>query len=439
MSRPNDGRDGSARRSPPGTLAAFESRDFRLFWVGFVVSNTGRWVEMTAALWIVSSLTDSPIVLGGLGIARALPALALSPVAGVVADRFDQRRLVMLTQTMSLVLSLALASSILAGTVAIWQIYLQLALQSCVQPFDVAARQALFPRLVPRERLSDAVTLTVAAARTAKFVGPVIGGIVIATVGIAAPYLLNAASFVVLILAAFLIRPVAMIRPTAVPSFVGELRAGFDEIRRAPLIRGIFQLEAVFGLFQVNDVMITIVARDVLDLGPAGLGLLLATPALGALLGIGGLVLAGPIRRQGQVAVGAVLAYSTVMLLIAGSPFAVATGVALASTGLLDSLVTVVRHSVLQLAAPAQKRGRIMANMAVVSNGVAPLSQVQTGLLTSILGPSLGIAAAAVALATCSGLVALRNRSLWVFTPDRAMSEPGAGDDPTAAQEVTAR
>ncbi|MBX3030251.1 MAG: MFS transporter [Chloroflexi bacterium] len=424
MSDPVTPRGGPPRRTPPGSLAVFGSRDFRLFWVGFAVSNTGRWVEMTGALWIVSTLSDSPLVLGGLGIARALPAILLSPIAGVIADRFDQRRLVMITQATSLLLSLALAASILLGTVAIWQVYLQLAIQSCVQPFDLAARQALFPRLVPRRHLPDAVTLTVAAARTAKFLGPVIGGLLIASVGLAAPYLLNAVSFVVLIAAAWEVRPAAITRPEARPSFIGELRAGFDEIRRAPLVRGVFQLEAVFGLFQVNDVMITIVARTVLGLGPEGLGLLLATPALGALVGIAGLVLTRPIRRQGRVAVGAVLIYAAVMLVVAGSPLVVITCLALAATGLLDSLVTVVRHSVLQLAAPGDKRGRIMANMAVVSNGVAPLSQVQTGLLTSLLGPPLGIATAACALALTSGVVAFRNRTLWVFETTRPSGDP---------------
>lgn len=408
--------DGGDRRRPlPGGLGAFASRDFTLFWIGFAVSNTGRWVELTGALWIVSSLTDSPILLGGLGIARAVPAILLSPVAGVVADRFDQRRLLIVTQGASLVLSVALALSILAGSVAIWQVYLQLAIQSCVQPFDAAARQTLFPRLVPTHQLPSAVTLTVAAARTAKFVGPLLGGVLIASVGLAAPYAANAASFLVLIGAVLVMRPVPVAHVARARSFVGDLREGLAEIRGAPLLRGVFQLETVFGLFQVNEVMITIVARDVLGLGPEGLGTLLAAPAIGSLVGVGALVVAGPVRHLGRIAVVAVLVYAAVMLVVAGSTLVMLTALALAATGLLDSLVTVVRHSVLQLAAPGEKRGRIVANMAVISNGVTPLSQVQTGILAGVLGPPLGIAVAAVALASTSALVAGRNRTLWSY------------------------
>jgi MFS family permease len=402
-----------------GSLRPLSFHNYLLFWIGFVASNTGRWIEMTGSLWLVSELTDSPVLLGGIGLARAVPAILLSPVAGVVADRVDQRRLLLLTQATSLLLSFSLGVLILTGAVQVWMIYLQLSVQSCVQPFDLAGRQTLFPRLVPRSELSNAVTLTVTAARLAKFIGPVIAGVALAALGEAAPYLLNTVSFLALMLAVLAMRDIPPLLVRATQTFSADLREGVDEIRRTPLVSGIVQLEAVFGLLQVNQVMITIVARDVLGVGPEGLGMLLAAPALGAMTGMLTLVMFGTTRRQGRFATVSVAAYAAMMLVIANSLVFTLTFVALATTGLLDSWVTVARLSILQLSVPPTVRGRVVANVAVVSSGVSSISQLQTGVLTAILGILPAIVGSAVALTAISTILAFRNRTLWRFESAR--------------------
>lgn len=400
----------------PGGLRPLGYRDYLLFWIGFVVSNTGRWIEMTGSLWLVSELTDAPVALAGLGVARAVPAILLSPVAGVIADRVDQRRLLFITQAASLTLSVALAVSIAAGAVELWQVYLQLAIQSCVQPFDLAARQTLFPRLVPRSDLPEAVTLTVVAARVAKFVGPAIGGLVIATMGEAVPYVLNALSFLVLMVAVVAMRPAPNPIVASTTSFAMELRDGFSEIRRTPVIYTVFKLEAVFVFLQENDVLITIVALQVLGLGAEGLGLLLAAPAFGAVAGLVALVALGQGQRPGRAAVVCIGAYGAMMILVAVTTAPGVVFVALAISGLLDSWVTVVRHSIVQLTAPSRMRGRINANMAVLSTGVSPLSQVQSGVLIGLIGATPAIIGAAAAMVAITGAIATRNRALWNFT-----------------------
>jgi hypothetical protein len=263
--------------------------------------------------------------------------------------------------------------------------------------------------------LPNAVTLTIAAARTAKFVGPAIGGLAIAAFGEAVPYLLNAVSFLGLMFAVLAMRPTRQERAGARASFVSELRAGFAEVRRTPIISGIMQLEAVFGVLQVNEVMITIVARSILGLGPEGLGLLLAAPAFGSVAGVVALVAVGQVRRVGRFAVISLAVYAAAMLAIATSLAVALTFIALAATGLLDAWITVVRHSILQLAAPGEMRGRVMANMNVVASGVAPLSQVQSGVLTGLLGPSPAIVAAAITLVSVSTVIVVRNRVVWTF------------------------
>lgn len=392
--------------------------DYLLYWIGFATSNTGRWIELTGALWLVYDLTGSPTLLGLVGLARAAPAFALSPIAGVVADRLDQRRLLFVTQVISLGLSLGLGLLVLSGRVEVWHLYAQLALQAAIQPFDAAARQALFPRLVPRAILAQAVTLTVMAGRTAKFVGPALGGIAISQLGVASPYLLNAGSFLVLMLAIVAMRPLVAIPTRSGSSFAGELIEGFRYIRSAPVLSGILMLEVVFGLLQMNEVMITLVARGVLGVGPEGLGLLLAAPALGALAGIATLIVLGPARRPGRFVVTVVVIYVGVLLVVAASPVFGLTFIALGVTGYLDSVITVTRHSILQLAAPAEMRGRVMANMGTVTNGVGPLAQVQSGVLVGALGVPIAIVVSSGALLVATVVTARANAAMWAFRFD---------------------
>jgi MFS family permease len=140
-----------ARRRLPVNLAPLSHLNFAQFFVGFAVTNAGKWIEQTGAVWLVYELTGSPALLGLLGVAKAVPAVILGPIAGVVVDRVDQRKLLLLTQGLGLVASLALGLLIASGQVQLWQIYLQVAVQSGIMAFDAPVRQALFPRLVPRK------------------------------------------------------------------------------------------------------------------------------------------------------------------------------------------------------------------------------------------------------------------------------------------------
>ena len=181
-----------------GNLRPLGYRNFALYWVGFVASHTGKNIELVGAVWLIYQLTGSPLALGVLGLARSIPQLILSPIAGVVVDRLDQRRLLFTTQGLSLIASLSLGILISAGVVEPWQVYLEIAAQSAILAFDAATRQALFPRLVPRSLLPEAVTLSVTAARSSAFLGPAIGGFMIAGLGVAAPFYANALTYLAL-------------------------------------------------------------------------------------------------------------------------------------------------------------------------------------------------------------------------------------------------
>lgn len=399
----------------PGSLAPLGYRNFALFIVGFFVTNIGRWIELTGVVWLAYESTGSPLLLGLVGLARALPAIFLSPIAGVIADRVDQRRMVQATQGTALLLSLAMGVLIASGRSELWHLYLQVALQAAVTAFDAAVRQALFPRLAPRELLTEAVTLNATAARSAKLIGPTIGGLAIAAFGEAAPFLLNAASFVPLLFAAGAIRGVVPRSAVAGSSFRGELVDGLRLIVDAPVLRGLFQLEFVNALFGMSPVMITIIGREVLSVGPEGLGGLLSAPALGALVGITIVLTMGQARRQGRFLVWASIANAGIFMAFAFATDYVLAFAALVGIGLTELLIGVTRQNMAQLAAPGRMRGRVMANLGTVTRGVSPLAETQAGALASLLTGPAAVRVGAGALALAATWTGRTNPALWQF------------------------
>lgn len=404
-------------RAPRG-LAPLRHRDYSFYWIGFAASSTGRWIELTGSLWLVYEITRSPLLLGFVGLARAVPAIVLSPIAGVVADRFDQRRLLLTTQALWAIVSLSVGLLVLAGLIEFWHVYIQVAIQAAVRSFDVAGRQALFPRLVPRSQLPEAVTLTLAASQSSRFIGPALGGLAIGRLGEAAPFIIGALASGLVIVTVALIRSAERSGETERSSFFAQLAVGFRQIAGSPVLSGLLKLEFVFSLFQMNEVMITIIGRQALNAGPEMLGTLLAAPALGSVLGLGGLMLFGQPRRAGRFVVFSTLAYAAAVVAVAGAGSFPIVMLSLAATGLLDALITVTRHSVMQLASPSAMRGRVMANMGTITLGVGPLAQTQSGALAGALGTQAAAVAAALTLAVAAGLTAHKNKTLWAFSRD---------------------
>jgi MFS family permease len=407
----------------PRALAPFSYRNFTLNWVGHTVSNTGRWIELTGAVWLVSDLTTSPFLLGLLGIARAVPSILLSPIAGVVADRVDQRRLLVITQSTSMGASFLLWWSITSSSVTLPQVYLLVAVQSAITAFDASTRNALFPRLVPRTVLMEAVTLQTTAARASQFIGPLVGGLAIATYGNAAPFALNCVSSLALVAAILLMRGVVARTAAEGSSFRGEFVEGLRLIHATPVLTTVLVMEVLYGLFALNPVLVTIVARDTLGVGPGALGGLLSAPALGALGGIAILIVKGQPRRQGRFVVVCSLAYAAVLGTLAFAHEYGAAFVIFLTLGLLDVLMTVTRQSVVQFAAPGRMRGRVTANIATVTRGTGPLSQTQSGILAGAFGASMAVVASSAILGVGFVMIARANRAYWRLLRDDRRTE----------------
>jgi MFS family permease len=430
----------------PRGLAPLGYRNFALYWSGFTATVTGRWIETTGAVWIAYELSGDPVLLGLLGVVRAVPNLLITPFAGVIADRFDQRRLVFLTQLSGLITSLSLGILILAGTLELWHLYLQVAVQSSVSAVDVTTRQAFFPRLVPRAHIVESVTLVSAAIRGSGLIGPAIGGIAIAALGDASPFLLSAATFLFLVAALASMRDVTSRPIAAATSIRADLAEGLRYVRRAPVISGLLQLETVFSIFQVNPVVVTIIAADVLGVGPEGLGALLSAIALGALAGTGALIVFGSTNQPGRFATLATIGYGGAMIGFAVTREFALAFLSLTLVGVLDACLSITRNAIMQLAAPPTMRGRVMAYQGTVLRGVGPLAQTQSGWVAGLVGGPTAVVVAAIGLAGSAALVARRTRRLWAFSRrdaeqswegggGSAPEQAAAGDEPDAGRE----
>ncbi|MEA2660846.1 MAG: hypothetical protein QOH08_418 [Chloroflexota bacterium] len=421
-------------RLPPG-LSPLRHRDFALYWVGQCVSQIGTFVEMTATAYLLYAITSSPLLLGLGGLVRAVPILALALFGGALADRIDRKAVLMVTQCGQVVTSLTLGTLIATGAVQYWHIYVIGFVNSTLSAFDAPARNSYYPSLIPRGDFQNAVTLSSVIFRLSTLLGPAIAGILIATVGPASPFFLNAVSYFGLIFALLLIR-------TKIPAAAGprtSLRSatwgGIQYALRSPVLPLILATETVLSIFGHNSALITIFASDVLHVGPEGLGLLLSSVGAGAIVGTIVLVGTGEVRAKGAVMVAAGLLYAAGLL-----GFAVSTSFGLSMAvlfilGVADSAWGAMRNTIAQLATADAYRGRVMSMITVTSRGLTNAGQIETGAIIAAAGPAVGAAINAVLVGLSVATVALRSPRLRGF---RSSAHVDVDVDVAEAAEVAA-
>ena len=356
-------------------------------------------MQNAALLWHVSLLVSpdrKALALGLVGLVRVVPVIVFSLISGVVADAMDRRRLMLYTQAASTAVSAAMAVLTFRGLSAAWPIYVLAALGSAVGAFDLPARQSLMPTLVPREHLPNAITLNTIMSQTASVAGPALGGLVIATSGVAWAYVVNAASFGFVIVALLMMREV--------PERHGHdaegrndvsLHAALEGLRfvfRSPLIRSTMLLDFFATFFSSATALLPIFAQDVLQVGPRGYGWLFAAPAVGAMATSAVMVaLVERIERRGQTLIWAVVGYGLATVLFGLSTSFWLTFVCLALTGATDTVSMVIRNIVRQLETPDRLRGRMTGVNMVFFIGGPQLGELEAGLVANWLGAPLSV------------------------------------------------
>ncbi len=418
----------------PG-LRPLRHRDFALYWTGLTVSIVGDWMETTTTAWLLYEITKSPVLLGVGGALRAGAIVVFGLIGGAIADRFPRRRLLFITQSAFALSSLVLGLLVVTGRVEFWHIYLFNLVNGTIGSFDAPARRALFPNLVPRSEMQNAVMLNAAIFRVGRLVGPAVAGVVIALYGPAVSYFVNVASY-----AAIIVALAAMhVRETPLRPDVHLLRAAAQGLRYSlerPLLRSVVILEATHSFFGVNTALITILAADVLHAGPQGLGLLLSSQAVGALIGTTVLIATGDLEHKGRAMMIAGVSYVVAFAILAAATSFEAAALLLAICGGLDALWTTMRNTIFQLQTEESYRGRAMGVILLAGRGFTQASQLETGFAVSLGGPAFAILFGAAAIGASLVAVNARTDEVRAFrgSPDpvgvavAATPDPGGGE-----------
>src|SRR6266542_6585831 len=398
-----------------GRLAAFRYRDFRLFWISLFVSNIGTWMQMTATNWLLYQLTDSPVQLGLNGIFRAIPAIGLGLISGTFADRYDRRRLMLWTQVLLGLLALGLGVLDHSGTVQAWHIYLFTFISSSVGSFDGPARQALFPSLVPRAVLPNAVALNSLLWKGAALLGPTFGGIAIAAMGTAGAFYANAVSFLAVVVALLFMRAPSPARERQ-RDFLGETKAGFSYILSQPVILGLTVMEAFASVFGLDHAMLTILASDVFRVGAHGFGFLQSSRCVRDVLGSSLFIAMGHRSGQGKILIVSAVLYGAGFAAFGLSPSFPVALVLLAFVGAADTIWGAARGTIMQMLAPEKFRGRVMGVFQLSNRGLHPLGQTETGLVVPLLGAREATVMGGVIITIMTLLTAWRIPGIAKFT-----------------------
>ena len=371
---------------------SLKHRRFFYLWSGQLLSIAGTQMQIWALFWHIRTLTDQPIALGGVGLARILPIIIFSLISGVIADSFDRRKIMLITQSAAALLALALGVLTQFGQINIWLIYALTAFQAIAIAFDSPARQALVPNLVPAKDLPNAFSMTSIAWQTGSILGPALSGIVIATGGQAAVYYINAISYLAVILALILIGPVAQTKTDRIAGVSwASIKEGIQFIVNKPIILSTMLLDFVATFFASANTLMPIVARDVLHVGVVEYGWLSAAPSVGAVIAALVVSQLPELRRQGQLFLGSVVVFGAATVVFGATTSLVLAWFALAVTGAADSVSTIIRNTIRQLQTPDQIRGRMTSVNQIFFQGGPQLGEVEAGIMAQLFGAPVAI------------------------------------------------
>jgi MFS family permease len=386
------------------TFAALKHRNFRLFFVGQLVSLTGTWMQTTAQGWLVYQLTGSKVLLGTVAAVGSLP-LVLSVWGGSVADRHSKRAVVCVTQSGMMALAFVFAGLVWGGQIRPWHILVLAALGGVAMAFDMPARQAFMVEMTSREDLMNAVSLNSSIFNGARIVGPAVAGLVMAHGGIALCFLLNGLSFLAVIAGLLLMRLPRFVPPAERPSTGRHIVEGLAYAAGHRRVRILLSLLGVVGVFGWSySVLLPAYASDLLRVGERGYGALLSANGLGALLGALTVATYGPRVRPRRMVLGGLWVFSGMLLLLAvlrWYPLVLAS-LALGGWGMLLYYSTV--NTLVQTSVSDQMRGRVMGVWALVFGGTMPLGGIVSGLLSQAVGVPWTLALGALVCAA-AGLV----------------------------------
>ncbi|WP_160688034.1 MFS transporter [Clostridium sp. C2-6-12] len=390
---------------------ALKHNNFRYYWIGMCISLIGTWMQNIAQPWLAYTLTNSPFLLSLIGIAQFTPMLIFALFAGVFVDKFSKKKILLFTQSASLVITLILAILVWTEKIEYWHILIMSTLLGIVNTVDMPARQSMVIELVGREDLMNAIALNSMVFNLARIIGPALAGIVMGYAGVAVCFFANAISFGAVVISLFFIElhPVQKNPNVENSNLIGEIKDGLKYIYRKKVLLYTLLVMAIVGTFVPNfNVLVPVFAKEILKENEAGFGILMSFMGFGSFLGamfIATLSKSGPkkfIIYLVPIIVGALLiatGYTNVYLL---------TGIFLAITGFFFISFTSSANSTLQLNSRNEYRGRVMSVYTLVFAGSTPFGNLYAGLFAEHFNARIGFAA-------CGGVIILLMIPLLVY------------------------
>jgi MFS family permease len=378
------------------TFLSLKVPNYRRYFTGQVVSLAGNWMQTVAEMWLVVQLTGSGVSVGLTAALQFLPILLFGAMGGVLADRVEKRRLLMITQTLMAVPALTLWALTLHGAIAVWMVYALVLVRGSVNAIDNPARQSFVSELVGPDRVVNAVSLNSVIVHTARIAGPAAAGAVIAFAGVGPCFLVNALSFGAMLIALWRMDPSQLLTPARAPRTTGELRSALVYVRRTPSLWIPLGMMALVGTLAFNfQVLLPLFASFTWHGSATTYAVLTTSMGVGSVLGA--LLASARGRVSPRLLVGAAAAFGVLLLAAAAAPTLPMQAAALVPLGVVSVTFAAGINSALQLAVDPLMRGRVMALYAVVFIGSTPIGAPLVGWLAQVAGPRAGLVLGAVA------------------------------------------
>lgn len=392
-----------------GVFASLSVHNYRLYFGGQAVSLIGTWMQATAQAWLVLTLSGSSSILGLIVALQALPILIIGPYAGVIADRVDRRLLMIFLQSIMGVLALVLAILTLGGWIEVWQIAILALLLGLNNAFENPARQAFIHQIVGESLIRNAVTLNSVMVNAARAIGPAVAGVLLAAVGAGWCFVINATSFVAVVVSLVAMRTSEISHEIPVPRAKGQLREGLRYVRSKPILWVPLVMMALVGTLAYEfQVSLPVAARDVFDGGPQAFGFMTSSMGVGAV--VGGLIVAARGTTGLRTLIVTSTGFGITIAVTAAAPSLWLAIVALFFVGWLSVSFMSTGNATLQLNSRPQMRGRVMALWSVAFMGSTPIGGPLIGAITEVAGARTGLAvgAASCFVAAAIGLAVWR-------------------------------
>jgi MFS family permease len=389
----------------PATLRALQYRNFQLFFSGQLISLIGTWMQNLAQAWLVYRLTGSMVLLGGISFCSQIPIFLFSPLGGIVADQYSRRRVVIATQTASMLLALALASLTLTGTVRIWHIFVLAALLGMVNAFDIPARQSFIVDMVARADLMNAIALNSSMFNASRVVGPAIAGILVAVIGEGWCFFANGVSYIAVIVGLLLMRVEPHQRVTDGGSPLANIVEGFRFVIRNRPIHALLILLGIAAMTGMPfTVLMPVFADRILHGGPKALGWLTGCAGIGALAAA--LLLASRQTLKGLTVwiAAASMAFGAGLIVFALSRTFWFSAVILVPVGFSLMLQMGSSNTLIQSMVPDHLRGRVMSVYSMMIMGMAPFGGLLAGIVADRLGAPTTVAIGGVICLAAAGI-----------------------------------